>query len=294
MCTVRYGIMGPLVWFALMIAVPRLASAFVAAPLQRSDVDPVRQFIFTTARRSQQSLNRRPQPCSYTKLNAASNGDADDEQPQASSDRVVQVESLTQDQIAELIEVSFIQACLSLAQGYVDTLKLFIVAVKASYERGNIAVESLVRAVNECPTNTAGRPLMPEEVALRSTWIHAVHLMLEHIGHPRKSDGTDAAVTHQIDSKVRERYSPLLDDVVQAKALGNAWNTNAFIATHQGVLPFTILEDQVEMAVVSQTVKVLYCTLVVLAEERLANLEEDDDDTPVTAKPKIPRGTGFN
>ena len=212
---------------------------------------------------------------------------------------VVQIESLSPGQIDELIEVSFIQACLSLAQGYVDTLKLFIVAVKASYEQGVRGVDELVDAVNRCPVQTARRPLLPEEEALRSTWIHAVHLMLEHIGHSSaaqvNADDRNKTINHAIDLHVRETYTPILDDIVQAKARGDAqsWNTNNFVTSHRDLLPETIWEDQVQMAIVSQTIKVLYYTLIVLAEERLANLEEDDD-IPVLPKPKIPRGTGFN
>jgi len=220
---------------------------------------------------------------------------------------VIQIESLSQDQIAELIEVSFIQACLALAQGYVDTLKLFIVAVKASYERGTLSVSSLIQAVNECPTNTAGRPLMPEEEALRSTWIHAVHLMLDHIDHPRsgssKSNNNNNNNNNDIDAKIRETYStPILNDIVAAQESNVVWNTNDFVARHKEQLLPPIMDDNdnnsndlVQTAIISQTIKVLYYTLVVLAEERLANVEEGHNDLTVTAaKPRIPRGMGFN
>jgi hypothetical protein len=215
----------------------------------------------------------------------------------------VQIETLSPQQIADLIEISFIQACLSLAQGYVDTLKLFIVAVKASYEQGCRDVHQLIEDVNACPHQTANRPLLPEEQALRSTWIQAVHLMLDHI-QPFSSSapattGTGSNkqnmhINHGIDPKIRDTYTPILDDIVEAsKAPGGVWNTNNFVQSHRGVLSDSIWADPVEMAIVSQTIKVLYYTLVVLAEERLANLEEDDDMS-VVAKPNIPRGTGFN
>jgi len=284
-------------WLTLMLAVPRV-SAFVGAPLLPTSGSSSPRVV------SSKFDPAAPRPFFTAAHLAATDGDqhADELPSPDSTPVVVPIEGLTQDQIAELIEISFIQACLSLAQGYVDTLKLMIVAVQASYERGTVAVQDLVTSVNECPTNTAGRPLMPDEVALRSTWIHAVHLMLEHIGHHTHSN-TILIPQHQIDSTVRATYTPILDDVVvQAKQAlqgdeDSVWNTNDFVARHQDVLPDAIWEDPVEMAMVSQTIKVLYFTLVVLAEERLANLEEgddDDDEMPVTAKPKIPRGTGFN
>lgn len=217
---------------------------------------------------------------------------------------VVQIESLSPQQIAELIEISFIQACLSLAQGYVDTLKLFIVAVKASYEQGGRTVDQLIADVNACPQQTANRPLLPEEQALRSTWIQAVHLVLDHIGHSTSvvasaaiatdSNEPNVRIKQAMDPRIRDAYTPILDDIVAAsRTRGIVWNTNDFVQSHRDVLPKTIWADPVEMAIVSQTIKVLYYTLVVLAEERLANLEEDDD-MPNVAKPKIPHGTGFN
>ena len=163
---------------------------------------------------------------------------------------MIQIESLSQDQIAELIEISFIQACLSLAQGYVDTLKLFIVAVKSAYERGTIGIDELVERVNQCPANTAGRPLLPEEEALRATWIHAVHLMLLHVGHKtsgQMSSSSSSSTGNMVIAKdVRETYSPVLEDIVAIKESNSAsWNTNDFVASHKDVLfPANTAQDQ--------------------------------------------------
>ena len=221
---------------------------------------------------------------------------------------VIHIDTLSPQQITELVEISFIQACLSLAQGYVDTLKLFIVAVKASYEQQERRdVQQLIANVNACPQLTANRPLLPEEQALRSTWIQAVHLMLGHIQHhaaatavssvaasASTNDSSALGATHAIDPQIRDVYTPILEEIVAAsKVRSKVWNTNDFVLSHRDDLPDSIWADPVEMAIVSQTIKVMYYTLVVLAEERLANLEEDDD-MPIVAKPKIPRGTGFN
>ncbi|KAL7484161.1 hypothetical protein ACHAW6_009808 [Cyclotella cf. meneghiniana] len=85
--------------------------------------------------------------------------------------------NLTPETIAELIEVSFIQSCLQLASGYIDVLKLFIVAVKAGYE-ANMSVEVLSKLVEECPVNSAGRLLAHEEKELRREWMLVVYKML--------------------------------------------------------------------------------------------------------------------
>src|SRR5210317_112346 len=52
------------------------------------------------------------------------------QQPTSSLEGTSEEKELTPSTIAEMIEVSFIQSCLQLSQGYVDVLKLFIVAVK--------------------------------------------------------------------------------------------------------------------------------------------------------------------
>ena len=38
--------------------------------------------------------------------------------------------------VAQILEVTFVNACMQLATGYVDTLKLFIAAALTAYERG--------------------------------------------------------------------------------------------------------------------------------------------------------------
>ena len=42
--------------------------------------------------------------------------------------------------IAELIEASFVRAVMDLRTGLVDTLKLFVAAVKAGYERAGVPI----------------------------------------------------------------------------------------------------------------------------------------------------------
>jgi hypothetical protein len=170
-----------------------------------------------------------------------------------------------------------------LAQGYVDVLKLFIVAVKAARERQCLA-DALVESVNECPVNTAGRPLMPEEIQLRTTWIHAVYLMLNHIEHD--ADNND-------DDNVQTTYAKILPDLVELKQGEGPLITQQFVREHGDALPSIIQEDELQMAIVSQTIKVLWYTLVVLEEERLANDDIDDDPLKV-ARPQIPRGQDIN
>ena len=99
------------------------------------------------------------------------------QQPTSSLEETSEEKELTPSTIAEMIEVSFIQSCLQLSQGYVDVLKLFIVAVKAGYER-SMPLNELHQLVQDCPVNSAGRDLMPEEKALRLEWMRMVYELL--------------------------------------------------------------------------------------------------------------------
>ena len=94
---------------------------------------------------------------------------------------------LTPQTIAEMIEVSFIQSCLQLAQGYIDVLKLFIVAVKAGYEL-SLPLSELHQLVVECPVNSANRELMAEEKELRYEWMVVVYDMLNALNPDSKVD----------------------------------------------------------------------------------------------------------
>jgi len=187
-------------------------------------------------------------------------------------------EQLSTDRIAEMVEVSFIKACLQLSQGYVDVLKLFVVAVKVAFET-DISPSQLADAVAACPVNTAGRQLMQEETLLRTTWIHAVYLILEHINHKGKGSIRD------IDDTVRGTYSGILPNLVAMKQAGGNFHVEEIMKKHEAVLPSMI--DPMQMAIVSQTIRVLWYTLIVLEEETLAQ-------SPITPQPPIPRGPGTN
>jgi hypothetical protein len=192
------------------------------------------------------------------------------------NNKVVQISQLDKSQIVDMIEVSFIHACLQLAQGYVDILKLFIVACKAAFER-RINIQDLMDQVNhQANQNTAGRALAPEEVELRSTWMQAVYLILAYIEHQDIS--TLAQVGTDLDQHVLSRYSSVLPTIVKFRETGKS---------HAAVIDLaeTLAQEQeldaVHQAVTTQTMRVLWYTLVVLSEEAMA-----DPDMP--PRPNIP------
>ena len=65
-----------------------------------------------------------------------------------------------------------------------------------------------------------------------------------------------------------------------------------FMNQNRHLLPDTVYDDDVQLAIASQTVKVLFYTLTVLEEEQLAN--DNDDVISSAARPQIPRGDGIN
>mmetsp|Transcript_31938 Transcript_31938/g.67152 ORF Transcript_31938/g.67152 Transcript_31938/m.67152 type:complete len:336 (+) Transcript_31938:69-1076(+) len=119
---------------------------------------------------------------------------------------------LTPSAIAELIEVSFLQSCLQLSQGYIDVLKLFIVAVKAGYER-SLSLEELHQLVQDCPVNSAGRDYVKEERDLRLEWMRVVYELLNALKIPDHEAGVDSSIVSGGDD---ELVNTRVSEVVQA------------------------------------------------------------------------------
>jgi hypothetical protein len=160
-------------------------------------------------------------------------------------------------------------------------------------------MQDMISMVNECPTNTAGRPLEMEEMQLRTTWIYAVALMLDHIQYKkdslvtRENVKTEHTVVEVDDtaSSVSTTYGPILSSIVDLKYRGDSLKTQEFMNENRHLLPDTLYNDDVQLVIASQTVKVLYYTLTELEEERLAN---DTEELSTIARPQIPRGDSIN
>ena len=118
----------------------------------------------------------------YSQPEAASSATSAASAPKGENEK-----DLTPETIAEMIEVSFLQGCMQLAQGYVDVLKLFIVAVKTGYEK-KIPLDELNQLVQDCPVNSAGRDLMKEELELRREWMAVVYGMMERLNNNEMGD----------------------------------------------------------------------------------------------------------
>jgi hypothetical protein len=176
------------------------------------------------------------------------------------SSRLSMVEStkvLDTSTVADMLEASFVRACMDLAKGLVDTLKLFIVAAKAGFEIGS-TISEVSSELEACERQTAGRPLMPEELELRHLWYCLVYQTLAFVDHPTKV----ADVGETVGAELREKYAPLVEGVVVAHVQGRALQS---LELSEFLQP--VPSDAVEKAVLSQSMRLIFLTLVVLKEE---------------------------
>ncbi|GMI36568.1 hypothetical protein TrRE_jg5005 [Triparma retinervis] len=192
--------------------------------------------------------------------------------------------------VAEMVETTFVNACMQLSTGYVDVLKLFIVAAKAGYELG-MTIPQLQLELSSCKSQTAGRPLLAEEVELRSIWISLVYLTLERVSHLK----TSSSLGDTVDPAIRQKFYTFVYDVVNAHKQGYTLQTLKLEnlvrsgAEEGGEVEEAGKSEQdkaIEKAILSQSMRLVFLTLTVLEEEALANEGGTGDANP--PKPPIP------
>ena len=206
--------------------------------------------------------------CSSSSDNENQNGEASSKEKvldqiisyiKSPTDQVEGVQSsLSYDEVTSMIEATFVKACLQLATGYVDVLKLFIVSVQASYNL-KLSLSEILQRLELYPTQTANRPLLGEEVRLRKIWITCIYLTLDLVEH-KSIDGL------QLEG-LSEKYASLVEQVVSRKEEGVAsspslFNIDKFIDESNGEFS----SDKMEKAIISHTVRIIYLTLAVLEE----------------------------
>eukprot|EP00529_Nitzschia_sp_RCC80_P021714 CAMPEP_0113504656 /NCGR_PEP_ID=MMETSP0014_2-20120614/34839_1 /TAXON_ID=2857 /ORGANISM="Nitzschia sp." /LENGTH=390 /DNA_ID=CAMNT_0000399795 /DNA_START=64 /DNA_END=1236 /DNA_ORIENTATION=+ /assembly_acc=CAM_ASM_000159 len=163
---------------------------------------------------------------SFLKLSASNDDDEEEDGPQPSSSKSTTdlkplydgtgytfPDTSTQEGLAEVLECTFVNACLQLSQGYVDVLKLFIAGCIACYER-QFSVMDINDSLTKCDLEiqTANRPLMEEETKLRFQWLCVVYLTLDSMGYSNSdASGTSddgKQRTDSITAEVRDMYAP--------------------------------------------------------------------------------------
>lgn len=161
-----------------------------------------------------------------------------------------------------MLEKTFVNACLQLATGFVDNLKLFIASSLAGYQQGISAAE-LLSELAAVKITTANRPLAIEESDLRAAWVGIVYLTAREV----EEDIVNASAW-AVPEAIRQHYGPLVTATVRAHYGG--W-------TIKNVETIEILKSanmepstELEKAVLSQCIRVVFLTLQVLDEITLA------------------------
>ena len=172
--------------------------------------------------------------------------------------------------IAELLEVSFVQACMQLRSGYVDILKLFIAAATAGFELG-FPIDAIQQQLSVCPRQTAGRPLLEEEVEIRHVWYCLVYLTLATIGHPTRV----TAVSESIPDDIKESYGFLVDRVAETRNAGEKITVEKLMNLDNPNI------NPIEKALRAQAMRVMTLTLVVQREAAEARTEYQPLPPPI-------------
>lgn len=171
--------------------------------------------------------------------------------------------------IAELLEVSFVKACMQLASGYVDILKLFIAASVAAYESG-FSLPTIQKELEQCPNQTANRQLMPEEETLRFQWLCVIYLTLSLIQHTTRGDAR--SLMGDIPDSLRDKYESLIGQVAEAYVTSD----QSVIPSVEGPLSASKSQEQspplteMDQAILAQSLRVATLTPVVLHESEAA------------------------
>ena len=210
------------------------------------------------------SGSRRNVDLSSTSLHAGTN-----EKPLYDGTNYTFPDTTTPAGIAELLEVSFVNACMQLRTGLVDVLKMFIAASIAGYELG-FSIDEIEKELAICPTNTANRPMMQEEIDLRRTWNSVTYLTLAAVDHPTRVP----AVFGSIPSEVQDAYKEAVGFVVTAHKNGEVVALETLVENLDSDL------SPMEKAIRSQSLRVIVLTLVVLRESMESRVGSAPPPTP--------------
>lgn len=212
---------------------------------------------------------------------------------------------LTSEKIAELVDAAFVPAVMGISRGDVTELKLFVAAAQAGYTLDE-PIDALCKAMTGLKVQAAGRPLMAEEEALRRLWVSLIYLTLERLaadgdgGQGSSGSSSEGGKTSSacVPSDIRASNEPFVANLIAAKRSGRALSecdidemltSRSSSATSDDDAPAAAAaaaaappsRDAVERAVLQQSMRVVYLTVDVVEDEKLAGTRAD-------AGPKIP------
>lgn len=215
------------------------AAALCVAPFPATRCAPTRQPLICAPRRAAVSM------ATATSTDDATAAFA------AEAKRAAEAE-LNTPTIAELVETSFVRAVMDMSKGMVDTLKLFVAAVKAGYER-SVPISEMEAALDAVERQTAGRPLLDEETELRSAWLSLVYLTLERRGVASTSD----AGALEVAPRVRDVYEAAIDSILLKREIASVEFKDLKL---RELLPGDEAKarNPIERAILSQSLKLIW------------------------------------
>ena len=185
--------------------------------------------------------------------------------------------------VAELLDAAFVPAVMGVARGDVTELKLFIAAAQAA--RGlTEPVDTLCTAMRALPVQAAGRPLAVEEEALRRLWLSLTYMTLELL----EAESGDAQSPPELASvagvppAISADHAPFVVNLVSAKREGRSLSElsiDEMMVASGGSRSGGA--SAMERAVLQQSMRVVFLTVDVVEDEKLAGTRAD-------AGPKIP------
>jgi len=173
---------------------------------------------------------------------------------------------LTLQDIAILMDKSFVEACMQLASGYVDVLKLFIAAARTAFKDG-YSSSKVIEAIGNVEMPAAGRELLPEEKRLRDTWISVIFMAL---GEESKEN-------------ICTDYGPAIQSLKRMYQVAPDSQISQAYEAIEHLLESTTGSIE-EKAIASQTVRIIWTTFVVLEEVGRCESEFAKMDAPVPTK----------
>lgn len=216
---------------------------------------------------------------------------------------------LTLDTLIEMLDVSFINACLQLSKGYIDVLKLFIVSVQTAYKM-NISIENIIQTLADYTdesSKAANRKLLKEEILIRTIWIYLIYLTLQSLNIPKNndtlSDNDDSSAsntTSMLLNDIKKMYNEYISYIIKNWKMSSIDEKSKFSIVSDltvddvvqnckditSTLGDTAMDTMVK-AMLPQNIRVIILTLVVLEEEKLCS-DNDDNNEDVVPSPPIP------
>jgi len=153
------------------------------------------------------------------------------------------------------IEATFVQA--ASGQGganYEFALMEFVRAARDAFDEG-IMVPALNLDLSMCQQYSAGRPLQPDEIDLRTVWLSLVYLTFERVGYESKSAG--AFPGQSVAADLRQKFYTFTYDIVNAKKQGYDLANLKL----EEVLQSSEEKTPMEQAVLSQAMRICYLAI---------------------------------